>query len=90
MIAHHTVNGCSLRPGDMLGSGTISGEDAKKNSGSMLELSWNGKFPMNLDGIKRSFLEDGDTMTITGGAKLPDGTFIGMGNVVTTVLKNNN
>lgn len=67
MIAHHTVNGCNLRPGDMFGSGTISGEIVDKNSGSLLELSWNGKRPLDLDGNKRSFLEDGDTLIISGG-----------------------
>ncbi len=51
----------------MFGSGTISGEDPKKNAGSLLELSWNGKNPLDLDGIKRSFLENGDTLIITGG-----------------------
>jgi fumarylacetoacetase len=67
MIAHHTVNGCNLRPGDMFGSGTISGEAANKNSGSLLELSWNGKKHLDLDGTKRTFLEDGDTLIISGG-----------------------
>jgi len=56
MVAHHSVGGCNLRAGDIFGSGTISGDDASKNGGSMLELSWSGKKPMNLDGIERSFL----------------------------------
>lgn len=43
MIAHHTVNGCNFNAGDIIGSGTISGEIASKNAGSMLELSWGGK-----------------------------------------------
>ena len=42
MIAHHSISGCYMRAGDMLGSGTISGEDSSKNGGSLLELSWNG------------------------------------------------
>lgn len=42
MVAHHTVNGCNFNAGDVIGSGTISGEIASKNAGSMLELSWSG------------------------------------------------
>lgn len=46
MIAHHTVNGCNFKSGDVLGSGTISGEDPAKNTGSMLELSWGASKPI--------------------------------------------
>ena len=63
MIAHHTVNGCNLRAGDLLGSGTISGPD-RTSMGSLLELTWNKTKP--LEGIDRTYIEDGDKVTITG------------------------
>jgi len=60
MVAHHTSNGCNLRPGDLLGSGTISGE-AKSSRGSLLELTWRGTERATLPtGEERTFLEDGD------------------------------
>jgi len=60
MIAHHTSNGCNLRPGDLLASGTISGE-AKSSRGSLLELTWRGTERATLPtGEERTFLEDGD------------------------------
>lgn len=88
MLAHHTVNGCSLRSGDMLGSGTISGEDAKTQAGSLLELSWSGQTPIKLgeSGQTRTFLEDGDTIILTGGKRLQNGQLIGFGEIATTVL----
>ena len=65
-IAHHTITGCNLRTGDLLASGTISGPE-KDSRGSMLELSWNGKEPISLpNGEKRTFLEDGDIVTLKG------------------------
>jgi fumarylacetoacetase len=67
-LAHHTSSGCPMRVGDLLGSGTISGPD-KTSLGSMLELSWGGKEPLALsNGQTRSFLEDGDQITLTGAA----------------------
>ncbi len=63
-LAHHTVNGCNVKVGDMMASGTISGKD-ENSFGSMLELSWAGKKPVTLnDGSTRSFLADGDTVTM--------------------------
>ncbi len=63
MLAHMTVNGASLRTGDLFASGTVSGPDADQR-GSLLELSWNGTEPITLaDGSTRSFLEDGDTVS---------------------------
>jgi fumarylacetoacetase len=60
MVAHHASNGCNLRPGDLLGSGTISGA-APDSCGSMMELTQGGKQPLALPGGEsRSFLEDGD------------------------------
>ncbi|XP_048375578.1 fumarylacetoacetase isoform X1 [Sphaerodactylus townsendi] len=65
-LAHHTVNGCNIRPGDLLASGTISGPDPE-NFGSMLELSWKGTKTVDLgNGQSRKFLQDGDEVVITG------------------------
>jgi len=65
-LTHHTVNGCNLRSGDMMGSGTISGP-TPDSYGSMLELSWRGQKPVPLtDGSTRKFIEDGDTVILTG------------------------
>jgi fumarylacetoacetase len=77
-LAHHTTSGCPMAAGDLLGSGTISGPD-KGSRGSLLELSWGGKQPVTLDtGESRSFLEDGDTLTLVGWAE-GDGYRIGFG-----------
>ena len=68
-LAHHTTSGCPMRVGDLLGSGTISGPE-KENRGSLLELSWGGKEPFTLEtGETRSFIEDGDTLTLKGAAE---------------------
>ncbi|MEV4888040.1 fumarylacetoacetase [Nonomuraea sp. NPDC059023] len=68
MLAHMTVNGAALRTGDLYGSGTISGPEPGQR-GSLMELSWNGTEPIKLpDGSVRTFLEDGDTVTITATA----------------------
>ncbi len=84
-LAHHTTSGCPMTVGDLLGSGTISGE-AKDSRGSLLELSWGGKEPLTLDsGETRSFLEDGDTVTLRGAA-IGDGYKIGFGDCVGKVL----
>ncbi len=84
-LAHHATSGCPMNTGDLLGSGTISGP-TKPERGSLLELSWGGKEPLTLDtGDTRSFIEDGDTLTLTGAAK-GDGFTIGFGECVGTVL----
>ncbi|GAA6210213.1 fumarylacetoacetase [Cognatishimia sp. WU-CL00825] len=84
-LCHHTTSGCTMRVGDLLGSGTISGPQ-KENRGSMLELSWGGKEPMTLaTGETRSFLEDGDTLTLRGAAK-GDGYRVGFGACKGTIL----
>ncbi len=68
-LAHHTSNGCNLRPGDLLASGTISGP-SPDSCGSMLELAWNGQRPIVLpDGDTRAMLHDGDSITIQGWAQ---------------------
>lgn len=66
MLAHHTVNGCIMKPGDLLGTGTISGPE-EGSWGSLLEISFNGKKPIQLqDGQERTFLEEGDTVIMSG------------------------
>lgn len=79
-LAHHTVGGCNLQPGDLLASGTISGPE-ESSRGSMLELTWRGAQPLQLpDGETRKWLEDGDRLTITGWAE-GDGYRVGFGEV---------
>jgi fumarylacetoacetase len=80
-LAHMTVNGASLRTGDLYASGTVSGP-AEDQRGSLIELSWGGKEPLTLaDGTSRTFLEDGDVVTITATAPGPDGGRIAFGEV---------
>jgi len=68
-LAHHTSNGCNVRTGDLMGSGTISGP-TKNSYGSMLELTWGGKEPITLkDGTTRTFFNDGDNVIIRGYCK---------------------
>ncbi|KAF5472709.1 hypothetical protein F2P56_009403 [Juglans regia] len=67
-LAHHTINGCNLRPGDLLGTGTISGPEPEA-LGCLLELTWNGQKPLSLNGTPRTFLEDGDEVIFTGFCK---------------------
>jgi len=84
-LAHHTVSGCNLRVGDLMGSGTISGSTPDAY-GSLLELSWNGQRPLTLaDGSRRSFLEDGDMVTMRGWCQ-GQGYRIGFGAVSGAVL----
>ena len=84
-LAHHTTSGCAMRVGDLLGSGTISGPE-KENRGSLLELSWGGQEPIALrSGETRCFIEDGDTVTLSGAA-VGDGYKIGFGTCTGKVL----
>jgi fumarylacetoacetase len=84
-LAHMTVNGASLRTGDLFASGTVSGP-GRRQRGSFLELSWDGTEPVTLsDGSTRSFLEDGDTVTIRATAPGADGVRIGFGEVTGTI-----
>ena len=84
-LAHHSTSGCPMRTGDLLGSGTISGA-TKPERGSLLELSWGGKEPLTLDtGETRSFIEDGDTLTLTGHCE-GDGYTIGFGECIGKVV----
>ena len=84
-LAHHTVNGCNVNVGDMMGSGTISGKD-ENSYGSMLEISWAGSKPVQMnDGSTRAFINDHDTVTMRGFAE-KDGVRVGFGKVETKVL----
>ncbi|MBX2874329.1 MAG: fumarylacetoacetase [Saprospiraceae bacterium] len=84
-LAHHTVNGCNVRVGDMLASGTISGH-TPDSYGSMLELSWSGSKPLTLaDGSARSFIENGDTVKMRGFSQRA-GKRVGFGELSTKVL----
>jgi fumarylacetoacetase len=86
MLAHLTVNGASLRDGDLFGSGTVSGADGG-TLGSLVELTANGANPLALDdGTTRGFLEDGDVVTMTAWAPGPGGTRIGVGEVTGRVV----
>lgn len=79
MLAHHTVGGCPFNTGDLMGSGTISGKN-KSEKGCMLEQSENGKASIALSGgEERVFLQDGDTITITGVCGGEEGTLVGFG-----------
>uniref|UniRef100_A0A665T9Y7 Fumarylacetoacetase n=1 Tax=Echeneis naucrates TaxID=173247 RepID=A0A665T9Y7_ECHNA len=84
-LTHHTVNGCNVRPGDLLASGTISGPHPE-SFGSMLELSWRGSKNIDLGGgDTRTFLKDGDEVTITGYCQ-GDGHRVGFGPCTATIL----
>ena len=84
-LAHHTVNGCNVRCGDMMASGTISGSDPS-SYGSMLEITWRGSKPVQMpDGTERKFINDGDSVIMRGTCE-KDGIKIGFGEVKTKVL----
>ncbi len=89
MIAHHTITGCPLQTGDLLGSGTISGPD-KQSFGSFLEASSNGRIPYYFYSgdtqLARSFLEDGDEVNITGFVINEYGEHIGFGDCSGVIL----
>lgn len=79
-LAHMTVNGASLRTGDLFASGTVSGPEPSQR-GCLLELTWGGKEPLQLPDGERAFLEDGDEVTLSAWAPGPGGSRIGMGEV---------
>ncbi|QOC90015.1 fumarylacetoacetase [Micromonospora craniellae] len=87
-LAHLTVNGASLRTGDLYASGTVSGPH-RDQVGSFLELTWGGTEPVVVGGAKRTFLADGDTVTVTATAPGPDGSTIELGEVTGTVTPAN-
>jgi fumarylacetoacetase len=85
-LAHLTVNGATVRPGDLFASGTVSGPE-RGQRGSFLELTWGGSEPVTLDdGSERTFLQDGDTVVITGTAPGADGCRVGIAEVGGMVL----
>jgi len=82
MLAHHTITGCPMRVGDLLGSGTISGLEPG-TQGSLLEASQGGKVPYKLNGGEtRVFLEDGDSVKIVGWAGDKRNGFVGFGDCI--------
>ena len=86
MIAHHTSNGCAIRPGDLIGSGTVSGPE-KSNRGCLLEMTAGGTEPLALPGGEtRTFLEDGDEVILRGWCEAPGFRRIGLGECRGTVL----
>ena len=86
MVAHHTINGCNLQPGDFFGSGTLSGPTLDQ-AGALIEITEGGKNPVALpNGETRTFLEDGDTVTIRGWCEKPGAARIGFGECVGTIL----
>jgi len=87
MLAHMTVNGASIRPGDLFGSGTVSGPEPE-SVGSFLELTVGGREPVNLaDGSVRTFLQNGDTIEITATAPGPEGRRLSLGSCLGTVAQ---
>ena len=86
MVAHHSINGCNLKPGDFFGSGTQSGTTAD-TVGALLEATTGGKNPIQLsNGEQRTFLEDGDSVTLAGWCDSETAPRIGFGSAVATVL----
>ena len=84
-LAHHTSNGCNIRCGDLLGSGTISGK-SEDSFGSMLELTWRGTKPLKVkDGSERKFINDGDSVIMRGHSEL-NGVRIGFGELKSKLL----
>jgi fumarylacetoacetase len=85
MLAHLTVNGASTRTGDLFASGTVSGP-GRAQRGAFIELTWGGAEPVTVNGEPRTFLQDGDTVTITGTAPGASGGRVGFGAVTATIL----
>ena len=84
-LVHHASSGCSLSVGDLMGSGTISGPE-KDQRGSLLELSWGGAEPLQIGSARRTFLEDGDSLIITGFCQ-GNGYRVGFGEVEGTIIR---
>ncbi|KAJ1657707.1 hypothetical protein IWQ61_002942 [Dispira simplex] len=84
-LAHHSVNGCNMNPGDLCGTGTISGP-TEDSYGSLLELSWSGQKEISLgDDVKRKFIQDGDSVVLTGYCQA-NGYRVGFGSCEGTIL----
>jgi fumarylacetoacetase len=87
MIAHHTSNGCPLKSGDLIGSGTVSGPE-KQNRGCLLEMTWRGTDPLTLpNGETRHFLEDGDEVILRGRCEAPGYRSIGLGSATGGIIE---
>ena len=87
LVAHHTVNGCNLNAGDLLGSGTLSGPETDQLA-AMLEITQGGKVPLVLpNGEQRTFLEDGDQVTLRGWCDAPHATRIGFGECAGLIIR---
>ena len=87
MVAHHTINGCNLQTGDLLGSGTQSGPTLDQ-AGALIELTTNGKNPITLsNGETRAFLQDGDAVKMKAFCAAEGHARIGFGSVVGRVLE---
>lgn len=82
-LAHHSASGCAMCTGDLLGSGTVSGS-TPDSLGSLLEITWNGRDPIEVGGVSRTFIEDGDTLTLRGWCE--GGYRVGFGDCAGTVL----
>jgi fumarylacetoacetase len=86
IVAHHTINGCNLQPGDLMGTGTLSGSTLDE-AGALIELTVGGKQPLTLpNGETRTYLEDGDAVVLRGWCEKPGAARIGFGQCVGTVL----
>jgi fumarylacetoacetase len=86
IVAHHTINGCNLQPGDLMGTGTLSGPTLDE-AGALIELTVGGKQPLTLpNGESRTFLEDGDAVVLRGWCEKTGATRIGFGQCVGSVL----
>lgn len=86
MVTHHTVNGCNLQPGDLLGTGTLSGPTLDQ-AAALIELTTGGKNPINLpNGEKRTWLEDGDSVVLRGWCEKPGAARVGFGECEGTLL----
>jgi fumarylacetoacetase len=82
MLAHHTITGCNMNTGDLLGSGTISGK-GETEKGSLLEQTNGGNVPVKLSGgQERKFIQDGDTLVIKGACRYAKGSIVGFGECV--------
>ncbi|KAJ2517772.1 hypothetical protein H4217_003751 [Coemansia sp. RSA 1939] len=86
-LMHHAVSGCNMRPGDLCGTGTISGP-TEDSFGSMLELCWSGKrdIPLGDSGLTRKFIEDGDVVRLTGFCQTPGGRRVGFGECIGQIM----
>lgn len=90
MVAHHTVNGCNLQAGDLLGTGTLSGPDDRAETGALIELTRGGKEPITLpNGEVRTFLEDGDKIIMQAWSQKDGVARVGFGSVEATILPAN-